>query len=211
MVIVSVHVGMPRTVTREGRSLRTAGVKQEVPEALLRLDGFEGDGQADRRHHGGSDRTVCVYPAEHYEWWKAAHGIVMVAGDFSENLTVTGLREAEIRIGDVCRIGDALAQVTLPRDPCATIERINAASSLARLARESGRCGFHMRTIQEGAVRAGDRFEIVRPHAAGISVAAALDLYHGRSMDHELMKRLIDMPEFAEEGKRELASRLGRV
>lgn len=209
MIVVSLHVGTPRRETLPSGTLVTGGAKASVTGAMLRMDGFEGDGVADHRHHGGPDRTACVYPAEHYAWWISVHDCTLQFGAFSENLTVEGVREGEICIGDIVRIGKALTQVTLPRDPCPTIDRITDIHSLHRMARESGRCGFHMRTLEEGLVQAGDLFEVVERNPAGISVAAVLDLYHGRSSDRALRQRLQDMPEFADEGKRELARRLG--
>jgi MOSC domain-containing protein YiiM len=209
MSVASLHVGTPRRQMFPSGTLVTGGAKASVAGAVLRFDGFEGDGVADHRHHGGPDRTACVYPAEHYAWWSSVHGCTLQFGAFSENLTVEGAREGEICIGDIVRIGGALARVTLPRDPCPTIDRITNIPSLHRMARESGRCGFHMRTLEEGLVQAGDIFELVERNAAGISVAAVLDLYHGRSSDRGLLQRLQDMPEFADEGKRELVRRLG--
>lgn len=209
MIVASLHVGIPRSESRRSGTLFTGGAKASVPGAMLRFDGFEGDGVADRRHHGGPDRTACVYPAEHYAWWNSVHGYELLFGAFSENLTVEGVREEEICIGDIVRIGEALTQVTLPRDPCPTIDRITDIPSLHRLARESGKCGFHMRTLEEGLVRAGDSFELVERNPERISVAAVLDLYHGRSADRALRKKLQNMPEFADEGKRELTRRLG--
>jgi MOSC domain-containing protein YiiM len=209
MTVVMLHVGTPRTETRRAGNLFTGAAKSPVAAAVLRFDGFEGDGVADRRHHGGPDRTACVYPAAHYQWWKTAHGFDLGFGAFSENLTVDGLREEDICIGDVVRIGAALAQVTLPRDPCRTLDRVTEIESLHLLARESGKCGFHMRTREEGLVRVGDPFELVERNPAGVSVAVALDLYHGRSTDRALVLKLQAMPEFAAEGKRELARRLG--
>jgi MOSC domain-containing protein YiiM len=209
MKVVSIHVGMPRAVVRDSGELFTGGAKAELPLATLRLGGFEGDRVADLRHHGGADRAACVYPAGHYPWWKAEYGHDLGPGDFCENLTVEGLLEEDIRIGDIVRVGEALAQVTLPRDPCKTIDRLVGIPSLHRVARERGKCGFHMRTLEEGVVRVGDGFELVERNAEGISVAAVLDLYHGRSKDRGLLIRLQAMPEFAEEGKRALAERLG--
>jgi MOSC domain-containing protein YiiM len=209
MTVVSLRVGMPRTEVRRSKELLTGGAKTPVTSAMLRFAGFEGDGVADHVHHGGADRAVCVYPAGHYAWWKSEHGYDLPFGGFSENLTVEGVREEELCIGDIVRIGAALAQVTLPRDPCLTIDRLTEIVSLHRLARESGRCGFHMRTLEEGMVHVEDRFEIVERNSAAVSVAVALDLYHGRSADRELVHVLQSMPEFADEGKRELAKRIG--
>ena len=209
MTVISIHIGMPRQNVRPTGSFVTGGVKSSVDSAMLRFPGFEGDGVADRRHHGGADRTGCVYPAGHYAWWKSSRGYELSPGAFSENLTVEGAEEDLVCIGDTIQIGEALAQVTLPRDPCGTIDRVNEIPSLHALAREAGRCGFHMRTVREGMVRVGDTFQIVERNGKGVTVAMALDLYHGRSKDRVLVRLLQEMSEFAEEGKRELARRLG--
>jgi len=209
MTVVSIHVGMPQTQTRKAGSFVTGGAKASVSTAVLRFPGFEGDGVANHQYHGGVDRTACVYPAEHYRWWKDAHGYTLLPGAFSENLTVEGALESEICIGDLIQIGDAMAQVTLPRDPCGTIDRITEIPSLHQQARDAGRCGFHMRTIREGVLKVGDAFQIVERNGKGVTVAMALDLYHGRSTDAALVRLLREMPEFAAEGKRELARRIG--
>jgi MOSC domain-containing protein YiiM len=209
MTVVSVHVGMPRSEMRRDGKLYTGAAKASVSSAMLRLDGFDGDGVADRRHHGGRDRTVCVFPSLHYEWWRTVKGIDLEFGAFAENLTVDDIEEGDICIGDIVRIGAALAQVTLPRDPCRTLDRITEVPSLHLVARESGRCGFHMRTLEEGLVWRGDTFELMERTPANVTVSAVLDLYHGRSNDRALLLKLQSMPEFAEEGKRELARRLG--
>ena len=205
--VVAVFTGMPVTRRISSGTLHTGGVKDRVEAAVLGLDGFHGDGQGNLRHHGGRDRTACVYPSGHYAWWKSSHGIELSAGAFCENLTVEGIEESLVCIGDVFRAGSALVQVTLPRDPCRTLDLLTEVPDLWKLARDTGRCGFHLRTLEEGTVRTGDLFQIVQRHPAQITVAAALDLYHGRSEDRELARHLRDVPEFAEQGRADLASR----
>jgi MOSC domain-containing protein YiiM len=208
MRIVAVFVGMPRTVSAPGGALFTAGAKSSVESAFLRREGFDGDGQGNLRHHGGRDRTVCVYPFDHYGWWKSSRGFDLSAGAFCENLTVEGALEDEVCIGDVYHVGDALAQVSLPRDPCRTLDRLTGRANLWKETRDCGKCGFHMRTLEEGIVRAGDELSLAMRHPEGITVAMALDLFHGRSRDIELAQRLMAMPEFAEQGKKDIAARL---
>jgi MOSC domain-containing protein YiiM len=209
MTVVSIHIGLPRAEPHRSGELYTGGAKARVGEAFLRLEGFEGDRVANTRLHGGPDRSACVYPAGHYAWWKAERGFNLAYGAFCENLSVDGLREEDICVGDILRAGAALAQVSLPRDPCSTIDRLLELPGIHLMAKESGRCGFHLRTLEEGLVEVGDCFEIVERNPAAISVAQALDLYHGRSTDRALAERLRNLPEFAEEGKREIARRLG--
>jgi MOSC domain-containing protein YiiM len=207
MRVAGLFIGMPRPVEIGGASLFTGGAKSPAVAARLTLDGFHGDGQGNLTHHGGRDRAACVYPAEHYAWWKAG-GIELAFGSFSENLLMEGAREEELCIGDLLRVGGALAQVSLPRDPCGTIDRLTGIAGLHQRMQESGRCGFHMRTIEEGEIRAGDPVELVRRAGHGITVAAVLDLYHGRSRDHELFRRLETLEEFAVQGKRDIARKL---
>ena len=207
MRVAALFVGMPRTVAAHGSSLYTGGAKAPVAAARLKLEGFEGDGQGDLRHHGGRDRTACVYPAEHYAWWKS-QGLDLPFGAFCENLTVEGAREEQLCIGDIFRVGAAIVQIALQRDPCRTLDRLCGIPGLHVRAQESGRCGFHMRTLEEGEIRAGDAFELVRRHEQGITVAAVLDLYHGRCRDRQLAHRLDVMAEFAAQGKLDIARKL---
>jgi MOSC domain-containing protein YiiM len=208
MRVAAMFVGKPRSVTVAGTTLLTGGAKGAVDAAFLRIDGFEGDGQGNLRMHGGRDRSACVYVEQHYGWWKSTHDFELGPGAFCENLTVEGALEDRVCIGDVFRVGKALAQVSLPRDPCRTLDRLTGIPGLASITRESGKCGFHMRTLEEGLVQVGDAFKLVRRDPNPITVAMALDLYHGRSSDRELADRLRLMPEFAEQGKKDIARRL---
>jgi len=205
--VVALFVGMPRSVTVKDGTVFTGGAKSSTNAAFLGFDNFRGDGQGNLRYHGGRDRTVCVYIAEHYAWWKSVRGHELQYGAFCENMTVDGVREDTVCIGDVFRAGAALVQVSLPRDPCRTIDRLTGIPGLFSLARDSGKLGFHMRTLEEGLVRAGDAFELVKRHPDRITIAEALDLYHGRSKDRELARRLAQMPAFGEQGKKEIAAR----
>ena len=182
--------------------------RRAVGAAFLRLEGLENDGPANLKYHGGRDRTACVYPAEHYAWWKATRGWDLSFGAFCENLTVEGAREDEICIGDIFRAGHALLQVSIPRDPCVTLDKLTGIDGLAATARDTGRCGFHMRTLEEGLIRAGDSLDLVQRHPEGFTVARALDLFHGRSRDRALAARLAGIAEFAEQGRGMIAKLL---
>jgi MOSC domain-containing protein YiiM len=206
--VVALFIGKPRTVIVAGATFRSGGAKTAAASAFLRFDGFDGDASSNLKHHGGRDRTACVYPLEHYAWWKAARGFDLGPGSFAENLTVEGALEDALCIGDVVRIGGALAQVSLPRDPCGTLDRLTGIPGLGAAARAAARCGFHMRTLEEGLVRAGDAFAVVGRDPAGFTVAAALDLYHGRSHDPELARRLFAIPALADQGRREIGQRI---
>ena len=105
--VVSVQVGLPRDVGWRGTTVST-GIFKEPVDGPVRVSGvnLEGDGQADLTVHGGPDKAVYVYPAEHYPYWREQLGRDLAWGAFGENLTVEGMPlEDELCIGDVLRIG----------------------------------------------------------------------------------------------------------
>lgn len=158
MRIASVNVGMPAELaTRDGVVM--SGIVKRPVEGPVRAGrtNLEGDGQADLRVHGGPDMAVYAYPAEHYAFWADELGRDdLPPGFFGENLTVEGLAEDEVRIGDRFRAGTALFEVSQPRLPCFKLAARSGAPAIARPMLKSGRTGWYLRVIEEGVVEAGD-------------------------------------------------------
>ena len=121
MKIIAIHVGSVETCHYQDKKVLTAALKHPVEFAQLTLSGFEGDEQADRVHHGGADKAVCVYAADHYAFWERIWGRPPGMCAFGENLTLTGALEEAICIGDIFRVGGATVQVTQPRQPCSKL------------------------------------------------------------------------------------------
>lgn len=120
MGIASINVGRPRTVTWGGWPVTTAIFKEPVTgRAPVRWLNLEGDGQADLSVHGGRDKAVYVYPAEHYaDWRRELPDLGLPPGMFGENLTMEGLREDDAHVGGRLKFGSAEGVVTQPRLPC---------------------------------------------------------------------------------------------
>ncbi len=159
MRVLSVNVGLPKTLRLMGRPVRTGFFKQPVADAIpvSRL-GLEGDGQADPRYHGGPSKAVYLYPFEHYAYWSEALARTdLTPGAFGENLTTEGLLEGDVRIGDVFRIGSASLRVTQPRTPCAKLGLRMGSMRFVRIFAAAGRPGFYLGVVEEGSVQAGDR------------------------------------------------------
>ena len=161
MKVLSVQVGRPRDVEWRGEVVNTGIFKQPVhgPVIVRYLD-LDGDEQADVTVHGGRDKAVYVYPSEHYPLWrKELPELEFPFGAFGENLTVDGLLENDVGIGDLLRIGTAEFVVTQPRMPCYKLAvRFDRTDMLKRLLR-SGRTGFYLRVLKEGLLTAGDAIE----------------------------------------------------
>jgi MOSC domain-containing protein YiiM len=211
MEIVSLNVALPSTQRYGNREVFTGGAKRPVPRAVLRVGGFEGDGQADRRNHGGPDKAVCVYSSVHYPHWQRMLGRRLDPGAFSENLTVSAIREARVCVGDVFRAGEAVVQVSTPRTPCDKVAGKNGEKQLSKWISGSGHTGFYMRVLEEGLVQKGDAFERVERHPDGIAIARVNDIIYGRFRDLDLIEYLVGLPEFGTSGRASFARLLGKL
>ena len=180
MKVLSVNVGRPRSVAYNDTTVMTGIFKQAVEgPVVLHTDHLEGDGQADLRVHGGSHKAVYLYPHEHYAYWQQQLGREAFAyGQFGENLTVSGMLEAGVHIGDRYAIGDTVLQVTQPRTPCFKLGIRMGLAAFPKTFMASGRVGFYVRVLQTGSLQAGQAISCLGRDPAAISVEQAWRLFH---------------------------------
>lgn len=198
MEVISLNVGKPVTVDFHGKPLETGIYKMPAAgQVRLRLKGFDGDGQADLVNHGGADKAVCVYPLEHYAYWEQQLGRKLEYSAFGENLTVSGLLEAEVCIGDIYEIGSALLQVSQPRFPCFKLSQKHGPADMPAKVLSTGYSGFYLRVLREGAIAAGDAIIKRESGAGGYSVSRVLHfMQHGRK-DKSALAELIQLDTLA--------------
>jgi ferredoxin-NADP reductase/MOSC domain-containing protein YiiM len=194
--LLSVNVGLPRDVTWNGKTVRTAIWKSPVEgRRMVRKLDIDGDAQADLAGHGGEQRAVFVYQMDAYHYWERFLGRSdFTLGQFGENFTVDGLPDDEVCIGDRYRIGDAIFEVTQPRVTCYRVGiRMNEPRMPALLVAQH-RPGFYFRVLQEGEVGAGDDIVKITDGPERISVAEidALLYLPGRSRDQ--LERALRIP-----------------
>ncbi len=211
LVVLSVNRGSARTLDGpNGQSLITAIAKSRIAETVVcvRSDELAGDVQVNRAVHGGVDKAVYAYPADHWPWWRAEMSLDCAPASFGENLTLGGADEGEIGIGDRFRWNDVVLEVKSPRGPCATLDLHLGRTDIARAMTLSGRCGWYLRVIQEGW--ASTRGATCRRILArgGPSVRDAFSARHDRRASQELRQRVHDAPELAESWRRAIAPRL---
>jgi MOSC domain-containing protein YiiM len=155
--VVALMVGGPAPLP-DGKLSAIAKSHVPGPVRIGRL-GLAGDVQVDRRHHGGPEMAVHIYPLDHHDFWRGRlgdHPLLDDPGAFGGNLAVSGLDETQVRIGQRFRLGTALLEVSQPRMPCATIERRFGRKKMVAAILESGRCGWYFRVIEEGDALPGD-------------------------------------------------------
>jgi ferredoxin-NADP reductase/MOSC domain-containing protein YiiM len=195
-VIVSVNVGLPQDVAWQGRTVRTAVWKAPATGRIFaRRLNLDGDGQGDLRGHGGEQRAIMVYQLDSYRYWAKYLGRSdLMAGNFGENLTVEGLADNEVCIGDRFRIGGAVVEVSQPRDTCYRVGiRLNHPEIAAQLVAHH-RPGFYFRVIQEGEIGAGDRIEKLSDGPERMTVAEIDALLYSAEHPVEALRRAVRIP-----------------
>ncbi|MBM7700464.1 MOSC domain-containing protein [Kurthia huakuii] len=191
--------------------METAICKEAVEEAYLSKDGFHGDGVADLKHHGGLDRAVCVYPYEHYAQWQQEFGTALPPSAFGENVTVANLLEADVAIGDIYQLGDAVIQVTQGRIPCNTINRRVGQAQMMKRMVETGFTGYLCRVLEEGVVRSDSNMTLLKKDPANITVLFGNETYFHHAKDAARMRKMIAVEALADDWRERLDTRLAKV
>src|SRR4051794_12800760 len=194
--LLSVNVGMPKDVSWRGRTVHTGVWNSPVrgPRMVRRLN-IEGDGQGDLAGHGGEQRAVLVYQVESYRHWENfLDREDLEPGAFGENLTVEGLGDDEVCVGDRYVIGEAEFEVTQPRVTCFRVGMRLDEPRLPALLVAHRRPGFYMRVVSEGEVAAGDPIVRTRrgPHA--LSVAEVDGLLYRPDPPASRLRDAIELP-----------------
>jgi MOSC domain-containing protein YiiM len=191
--LISVNVSAVRTVTHNGKPLRTAIGKQPVSGSVdVEALSLAGDQQADHRYHGGPDRAVYAYASADYAWWSERVGRTLAPGLFGENLTLRGVDVSGAQIGERWRVGGAVVQVTAPRTPCSKLAYVMDDPRFVKAFGAALRPGAYLRVIEAGAVAAGDRVEVLSRPEHGLTVAGMANIF---LFDRAGIPRALAVPE----------------
>jgi MOSC domain-containing protein YiiM len=218
-VLISIQVGLPRTLGTFGasdpldRPWRTAFGKHPVEGRVhVGRGGLDGDGQASP-DHGGPEKAVLAYSADHYPRWRSELGIPdLPYGAFGENLTIGGTSEESVCIGDIFQISGAALQVAQPREPCGNISRYWRRRDLTARVRSSGRTGWYLRVHSEGEIAAGLPVLLLERPFPQWTVERANRILHGlRREFYGEAAQLAACPLLSKEWRVKLARRAARV
>lgn len=197
--IDQVFVGRVRLMLPDGEP---SGIFKSAVAGAVRLGrtGLEGDEQADLRHHGGAEKALHHYPAEHYallaeEWPQCA--ALVGPGVLGENISTRGLTEHELCIGDVLRIGEAHVQVSQPRSPCWKIDLRLKVADASRFVEAAGVTGWYYRVLQEGCLHAGDEIELLERPNPWLTLAEYWDAVTAHRPDPAALRRIASVPGLA--------------
>jgi ferredoxin-NADP reductase/MOSC domain-containing protein YiiM len=199
MKLLSVNVSLPKTVVYDGRPVTTGIFKEPVAgRVMVRRLNLEGDGQADLTVHGGLDKAVYVYDIDSYAYWQRELGWADLAyGHFGENLTVEGMADDRVHVGDVYQVGGAVLEVSQPRVPCFKLELKMEMPGFSRQFMASGRLGFYFRVLEEGEVGAGDVIERIKTDPEQVSVREIARLLYFDYDNLDKIRQVLRIPALA--------------
>lgn len=208
--IVSLNVGLPRRVVFNGQVVTTGIFKEPTDgHVMIRRLNLDGDKQADLTVHGGVDKAVYSYAAEHYDYWRGElPPMDLPWGMFGENFTTQGLLEDNVNIGDTLQVGSAKLMVTQPRMPCYKLGVRFGRMDIVRRFMASGRPGIYCKVLEEGEVVKGDKINIISKDKNNITVIDIVRMYNRDHRDIEIMKRAIKIGALPEGWKYEFLQRI---
>ncbi|MDM5133494.1 MOSC domain-containing protein [Aeromonas piscicola] len=201
---ISLFIGQSAEMNAELAPALVSAIDKHVAGNPLwcSFSGLEGDEQSDLRHHGGPDRALHYYPADHYPWWHnwqtalglAAPRTPWQPAAFGENLSGLGLTEVEACIGDVYRLGEALIQISQPRSPCFKLNQRFGYGQMSQVMQLNGRCGWLLRVLEEGRVAPQETMALVdRPYPA-LTVKRTADILFNQLRDETDLLLLLENP-----------------
>ncbi|DAB27699.1 MAG: molybdenum cofactor biosysynthesis protein [Sulfurimonas sp. RIFOXYD12_FULL_33_39] len=204
--VLSIQIGKVKSY--EG--WESASVKESVSSAVFASkSGFIGDEVADKIHHGGTDKAIFANSYENYEnWAKFLDLKELPFGALAENLTISGLHESSVCLGDIHKIGSAVLQVSQPRKPCWKISKRWDNKKFTSEIYTSGLTGWYYRVLEEGDIKAGDEVEIIKHDEAKISILEANTAFANPLEHRDILEKIVDISSIAESYKVSVLKRL---
>ena len=185
--LLSIQTAEVQTVS-DGQKTWTTGFYKMPVDGPIQVGkmGLAGDEQADTKHHGGTDKAILGYSADHRDYWKAELQVALPAGGFGENLTIAGIDETSVCIGDRWLIGDIELEVSQPRQPCWKLGHRWNRKELPKLVIQNGRSGWYFRVLQGGTVCAGMPIALLERRHPDWTVDRASRTYYGSDAGQKL-------------------------
>jgi len=215
-LLKKLYAGLPKIVGEKqadnpmDQEWTSAIFKQPVQGSIwISKTGLTGDGQADLENHGGLEKAVFGYSVENYTYWqKELETSHLTYGGMGENFLMEHVTESSIAIGDTFQIGDAVVQVSQPRQPCWKPARRFRIKTLALLIQNTGRTGWYFRVLKEGAAEAGQTFTLIdRPYSQW-TIERCNEILYAKEPDISKMRELAACDLLAPKLKEKLEKRI---
>ncbi len=210
MRLISINTSRPTQVEYQGKIISTGIFKKPVRgKVYVAKENLQGDQQADLKKHGGEHKAVYAFSFDHYEYWaKVLRRTELSKGIFGENLTISGLEEANLHIGDQLTIGECVLEITQPRVPCHKLGIAVSNKDMPRLFIEHFATGIYMRVIKEGFIESGNPVVVTKQSPSKVSInsffRASFDKNYQESKS--VITKALLIPELSLEWRQKISS-----
>ncbi|MBM7663240.1 MOSC domain-containing protein YiiM [Bacillus mesophilus] len=208
--IKSLNIGKPKKIETNNHVFISSVGRNKVSKAFLSKQGFEDD-SVQYKYHGGPDRAVLFYSYEHYQKWENEYTKEFTIPGFGENITVSGLSEENVKIGDIYQIGETMVQITQPRIPCDNLSKYNEVKTLHKRLVDTGYTGFLASVIKEGWIEDNSPITLIESPKNSITVLEANHIFFHDKKNKDRIEYLLTIPELADEWKGYLNKRLEKL
>ena len=194
MKVIATNISEPKTISYRGKDVKTGIFKYPTSEPLyLGTEDVRKDTVIDRKHHGGEHKACYLFSADYYSYWQLLYpDLDWNWGMFGENLTVLGLDENLINIGDIYKIGTSIVQISEPREPCFKLGVKFESQTILKKFIAHGHCGTYVRILEEGEVTVNDRLELIKKSDNALTIAAYFKMLYAVKKDKNIMRLAID-------------------
>jgi MOSC domain-containing protein YiiM len=200
--IINLAVGKPKEYHWNNKKQLSGIGKSTVQAFRVEKAGIVGDEVANPKFHGGPDRAVCLYPFEHYSYWEEVFQQKLILPAFGENLTVTGMKEEQVYIGDTFKIGDTILQITQGRVPCVTISNYNEEKQFLKKVIETNLTGYFFRVLEEGTILFDSKITLLERHSKKISISFATQILFHQQEDKASIEKILTVDALAEDWRK---------
>ncbi|WP_138493861.1 MOSC domain-containing protein [Paenibacillus pinistramenti] len=208
----SLNIGRPVLLQGHSKEVMSGFGKVPTEERIyLSAVNLEGDGQGDTVNHGGVDKAVCVYCYEHYPYWEKRLNRKFPPGAFGENVTLEGLTEEDVRIGDIFEWGEAVVQVSQPRQPCYKIGVYHQLPEFTAYVEQTGYTGFYFRVLKPGFVSKRDGLTRLEKDSLGVSIAYANQVKYRNKSDLNGIRKVLEVPALSDSWRATFNKRLAKL
>ncbi len=194
MKVIATNISKGTIITWHGKEEKTGIFKTPTQEPIfLGKTDVEKDTVVDRKYHGGLDKACYLFSAEEYKYWKKLYpNLDWDWGKFGENLTIAGLEESQIRIGDIYKLGGALVQISQPREPCYKLGIRFETQNIIKQFIDRSHPGTYVRILEEGLVSQGDSMVLVKQSENSLTIQQFYQLLFAKEKSRELLHLAIN-------------------
>ncbi len=211
ITLISINIALPEIVTfgNISKKHRTGIYKKPVKEKIfLSETGFQDDGVGDSRIHGGKDLAVCCYFTDHFSFWENELDRKIVPGAFGENLSLAGINESQIYVGDIFSLGNAEIEVSQPRQPCHKLNKVFEFQGMACKVQTTGYTGCYCRVIKNGWITPDSKIEKIEDGKDKVSIETINILMFKDKKNSELLKKVSAQEALSLEWRKKFKNRL---